>query len=192
MHVHRTLAEETAEQVLKDAQVEFDSLGEKLDLYKVDVELIAALMFDLGVQPVPDLRVGVREYAGFLDADAQLIVVEANHHSHRQRFSIAHEIGHYVLHVLRNNQGQRLFSCTSSDMELSSTDAASDRAAHQRRELEANQFASALLMPEQSVRAMYKVTGGSVRRLTTHFGVSPQAMEIRLSRLGLEYRSISR
>ena len=187
----RTHAEAKAEQVLDDARIEFESFGEKLDAYSIDVELVAALMFDLGVQQVPDLRVGDREYAGFLDADAKLIVVEASHHLHRQRFSIAHEVGHYALHLSLGPSGLLSFACTTSDMDASQVPQGdSSRTVHLRREIEANQFASTLLMPEPSVRAMHKVTGGSVIRLSKHFRVSPQAMEIRLTRLGLPFRSV--
>jgi Zn-dependent peptidase ImmA (M78 family) len=62
------------------------------------------------------------------------------------------------------------------------------RLLHLQREYEANLFASELLMPEQPVRAMYRVTGGKLFALARHFDVSAQAMEIRLERLGLVAR----
>jgi len=193
MHAVRTHAEAKAEEVLQKARSEFESLGEKLDAYQPDVELVAALMFDLGVQQVPDLSVGEREYAGFLDVDAQLIVVEANHHIHRQRFSIAHEIGHFVLHYRDSSSPYRVFTCTSIDMETTRIpDGEKERISHWRREVEANQFASVLLMPESSVTAMHRVTGGSILRMSNHFKVSPQAMEIRLTRLGLPCKPVRR
>ncbi|HWI53670.1 MAG TPA: ImmA/IrrE family metallo-endopeptidase [Symbiobacteriaceae bacterium] len=193
MHAVRTHAEAKAEEVLLNARSEFESLGEKLDAYQPDVELVAAIMFDLGVQQVPDLSVGEREYAGFLDVDAQLIVVEANHHQHRQRFSIAHEIGHFVLHFRDSGSPLRMFTCTPGDMETTRVpEGGNSRMAHVRREIEANQFASALLMPESSVKAMHRATSGSVIRMSKHFKVSPQAMEIRLSRLGLPFSPMRR
>jgi Zn-dependent peptidase ImmA (M78 family) len=212
-------AERAAQRVWEQARREFESLGEEWNGYRVDVELLAALLFALGVQPVNDLRVGDREYAAFLDGDGKLIAVEGRHHPHRQRFSIAHEVGHYVLHY-RPNMG--LFTCSSRDMEVSASalqgpapglqpgpsrpDSPAGQARqvprflppgragrdprllHLQREYEANLFASELLMPEQPVRAMYRVTGGKLFALARHFDVSAQAMEIRLERLGLVAR----
>lgn len=180
-------AELAAHQVWERARREFELLGESWDGYRVDVELLAALLFYLGVQPVPDLRVGNREYAAFLDGDGKLIAVEGNHHPHRQRFSIAHEVGHFVLHY-RPHMG--LFTCSSRDMEVGPPGRPGDpRQLHLQREYEANLFASELLMPEQPVRAMHKVTGGKLVTMARHFDVSPQAMSIRLERLGLPARS---
>lgn len=208
----KTPAERAAQDVWERARREFELLGESWDGYRVDVELLAALLFELGVQQVPDLRVGDREYAAFLDGDGRLIAVEGNHHPHRKRFSVAHEVGHFVLHY-RPHMG--LFTCSSRDMEVRSAPQGpapglqsggshgpsrpvprfmppgrprDPRLLHWQREYEANLFASELLMPEQPVRAMHKVTGGRLLPLARHFDVSPQAMAIRLERLGLPAR----
>jgi len=202
-------AERAAQEVLGRARREFESLGEPWDGYRTDVELLAVLLYEMGIQQVPDLRVGEREYAAFLDGDARLIAVEGRHHSHRQRFSIAHEVGHFVLHY---RPTMTLFTCSSRDMEVSPELVASarlqapgqephgrpgpprlrhddPRLLHLRREMEANLFAAELLMPEQPVRAMHRVTGGKLVPLARHFDVSPKAMEIRLERLGLPIRA---
>ncbi|MFZ5814908.1 MAG: ImmA/IrrE family metallo-endopeptidase [Bacillota bacterium] len=203
----RSPAERAAQQVLERARREFESLGEPWDGYRVDVELLAALLFELGVQPVYDLRVGTREYAAFLDGNGRLIAVEGRHHPHRQRFSVAHEVGHFVLHF-KPHMG--LFTCSSQDMQVSPEavralrgpaaaggggpggprppQGRDPRLLHLQREVEANLFASELLMPEQPLRAMHKVTGGKLFALARHFDVSPQAMEIRLERLNLPIR----
>lgn len=187
-------AEAEAQRVLQEARREFQALNETFDPYQVDVELLAAVLFDLGVQRVPDLRVGQREYAGFLDAGSRLIAVEGEHHEHRQRFSIAHEVGHFVLHYLPRPAPGEVFACTSSDMETNNMPAGADaaRLKHIRQEIEANQFAGELLMPEPSVRAMHKVTGGRLFQLARHFRVSAKAMEIRLERLQLPFTPPSR
>jgi len=182
-------AEQEAARVLQAAEAEIRALGEPWDGYQIDVELVASLLFGLGVQRVPDLRVGDREYAGFLDAEARLIAVEAHHHPHRQRFSIAHEIGHFVLHCAPGRSAG-LFTCTGTDMEVDRVPAAapSRMALHLKQEAEANRFAGALLMPERPLRAMYRVVGGRIDALVKHFNVSPQAMQIRLEQLGLPVR----
>lgn len=183
-----THAEREAQRVLQQAKAEFEALEESWHNYLLDVELVASLLFNLGVQPVGDLRVGDREYAAFLEASQGLIVVEANHHEHRRRFSVAHEIGHFVLHYLPKTGGDT-YRCTEADMARSSEPAAgSQDALHRRQEWEANLFAAELLMPEQPVMAMYRVVGGSLGRLARHFCVSPQAMEIRLKRLPLPFK----
>ncbi|MGE5676114.1 MAG: ImmA/IrrE family metallo-endopeptidase [Mycobacterium leprae] len=182
-------AEQEAERVLLVACEEVTALGEPWDHYRIDVELVAGLLFGLGVQRVADLQIGERSYAGFLDASSHLIAVESNHHDHRQRFSIAHEIGHYVLHCRQSANSSTLFVCTTGDMEIRGTAVVPDeRKLHTQQEWEANLFAGALLMPEPAVRAMHRVTGGKVSALVKHFNVSPQAMEIRLEGLRLARR----
>ncbi|HEY3363752.1 MAG TPA: ImmA/IrrE family metallo-endopeptidase [Symbiobacteriaceae bacterium] len=179
-------AEQEAGRVLQQARTEYSALGEPWDNYRVDVDLVGSLLFGLGVQLVPDLRAGAREYAGFLDAESRLIAVEEHHHEHRRRFSVAHEIGHFVLHYLPE-PGEGLFRCTQGDMEVgAAVSGEGARLVHLRQESEANLFAGALLMPESAVRAMATATRGRVDRLATHFGVSPQAMSIRLVRLGIK------
>lgn len=177
-----TRAERAATKVLADARQEFELLEEPWDNYVIDVELIATLLFSLGVQRVEDLRIGQRVYAGLLDGRAKLIAVEGLDGAPRQRFSLAHELGHYVLHFLPQPNGRGLFTCTSQDMMVQQAQA---DLVHARQEMEANQFAAALLMPEAAVRAMHQVVGGRLFALARHFQVSQQAMEIRLNRIGL-------
>jgi predicted transcriptional regulator len=181
----QTRAERAAAAVLAAAKKEFTSLEEPWDSYVIDVELIATLLYSLGVQRVRDLRIGQRAYAGLLDGQARLIAVEGLDATVRQRFSIAHELGHFVLHYLPQPSGRGLFTCTAQDMAVTSADL---ERLHLRQELEANQFAAALLMPEAAVRAMHQVVGGRLFALSRHFQVSHQAMEIRLNRIGLPVR----
>lgn len=118
------------------------------------------------------------------------IMVNKAHHPNRQRFTIAHEIGHLVLH---HSAGDRLFIDThihayqrkgspasGAYEELGSTTTPIE-------EREANQFASALLMPRASIIQM---TEGrefwdelDVAALAAEFGASEQAMTIRLRQL---------
>ena len=68
-----------------------------------------------------------------------MIGYNANHSQVRQRFTIAHEVGHFVLHAA--GQQQRLFV----DKSVFRRDQASSKG-DDREEIEANQFAAALLM----------------------------------------------
>lgn len=180
-----------ARDVRRQAQALWRDIDEPWQDYPVDVELIATLLFDLGIEKVPGLRLGGHEYAGLLQAEARLVAVEAEHHPHRQRFSVAHEVGHFVLHY-RQDPSVSDFLCSAADMEVGAAQATAEvaaanraRALYYQREAEANRFAAELLMPAAAVRAMHRVTGGNLSRLTAHFDVSAQAMERRLGELGL-------
>lgn len=102
--------------------------------------------------------------SGFLRQEGASWVVGVNslHHPNRQRFTIAHEIGHYLLH--RDHapfEDGLLFRNDTRDA----------------REREANQFAALVLMPEAEFRAALSREGleGAARR----FKVSKQAAEYR-------------
>ncbi len=113
------------------------------------------------------------------------IVLNSEDHPSRQRFTFAHEIGHFVLehhfqgvHVDRGNVSFRnVRSSTGADP----------------REVEANQFAATLLMPahfvEQEVNQRAGADGSlsekNVDELADFFKVSVQAMTIRLNALKL-------
>jgi Zn-dependent peptidase ImmA (M78 family) len=115
------------------------------------------------------------------------IGVHDKDHPNRQRFSIAHEIGHYVLkhgystvHIDRKSNVSfraviyRTGKGTTGDL----------------REVEANQFAACLLMPSKRIRDEVsklptEVTDDEIESLAQKFKVSPAAMAIRLQVLGL-------
>lgn len=109
--------------------------------------------------------------------------INARHHPHRRRFTLAHELGHYLLH----REQARVFIDASPI--FFRDERASEGTDH--REVEANRFAASLLMPEAALRELVG-TGPldlfderAVQRLAMRFGVSPQAMTIRLAMLGL-------
>lgn len=90
--------------------------------------------------------------------------------SYRNRFTIAHELGHVLLgHVNENNRKKR-------DTNFSSNTYDPD-------EISANAFA-ALLMPETKIREYYQ-SASSLQQLADAFGVSTAAMSYRLQNLGI-------
>lgn len=106
----------------------------------------------------------------------------------RQRFTIAHEIGHFVLrhqfepgehvHVDKGNFISQRGMRASAGLDP--------------KEIEANQFAACLLMPSKPLRERITelVNGGhlldqQVADLAHDFDVSEQAMTIRLAALGI-------
>lgn len=117
-----------------------------------------------------------------------LIAVNRTDVDHRKRFSIAHEIGHFYL----GHQFEAGAHVHVDKGNFISARGARAAAGVDPKEIEANQFAAALLMPSALVRAeVHKLTQGGplndlqVPKLATLFGVSDQAMTIRLSTLGL-------
>ena len=146
----------------------------------VDVE---GLVAELGVQvvrkPMEDAISGLLLIRG----DQAVIGVNKSHHPHRQRFSIAHELGHYLLH----RDAGDLF--VDSSLTFYRDQRSSDGVFEQ--EIEANAFAAALLMPEDLLRSYIAEEQldlhdeQAAARLASNFGVSGQALAIRLARLNL-------
>lgn len=95
----------------------------------------------------------------------------------RKRFTIAHELGHHFLHLLSDGD----FVDTQVDL---FRDAEAGESTPQSVEVQANQFAAALLAPEGLVRPAFEKIQ-SVPELARLFNVSEEAMAIRLARLGL-------
>lgn len=103
------------------------------------------------------------------------IVLPYHTGSNRDRFTIAHELGHYVVHYLWAKQSGQL----SGDQMIAL------RRGSERVEWEANWFAGAFLMPENQFRKKFKELGGNTSRLASQFCVSPSAVEVRIKSLGL-------
>jgi Zn-dependent peptidase ImmA (M78 family) len=115
-----------------------------------------------------------------------VIGVNSHHAKTRQRFTIAHEIGHLRLHP-----GKPMF--VDRSVRIDKRDAVASLGVD-RDEIEANSFAAALLMPESMIVDMIKqwpthrgteVGSDVIARLAHRFEVSQQAMELRLANLGL-------
>jgi Zn-dependent peptidase ImmA (M78 family) len=99
------------------------------------------------------------------------IYLNAEDHPNRQRFTCAHEIGHYV----RHDDGD--FEYIDYRDETASLGVSAD-------ERFANAFAAALLMPEKEVRRLDTI-GTSSKEMASIFGVSEAALVNRLKNLNL-------
>lgn len=125
------------------------------------------------------LRVGERDdldCSGLLVPAQRRIWINAREAAEspgRRRFTIAHELGHWVCHVLEGYRAP--VYCRPADL----TETA-DRAL----EREANIFAAELLMPEPRVRTAVAHTGDRTE-LAARFSVSQEAMHWRLYSFGL-------
>lgn len=104
--------------------------------------------------------------------------IKINRHEsrQRQRFTLAHELAHFLLHrdVIDNLGG------TLKDNVLYRSGAGETI------EYEANRLASQIVMPERVLKDIYKQHGeqlneGLVEELAERFGVSKAAMEIRMA-----------
>ncbi len=108
------------------------------------------------------------------------IVVNANDPPFRKRFTIAHELGHNFLHLLEDGD----YVDGQTNLYRGISEESKDPTAEHKREIQANIFATALLMPEHAVRQLWPNlrTVGAMARC---FDVSEDAMGVRLNQLGL-------
>lgn len=104
------------------------------------------------------------------------INVNAHHGRRRQRFTIAHEIGHYVYH--RGLIGSGI----ADDKAYRSTDTSKYHNSRigPREETEANRFAANLLMPQHLISAASAAGKETPKEMADAFLVSVPAMRIRL------------
>ncbi len=112
------------------------------------------------------------------NADRTVIEVAALDAASRRRFTVAHEIGHALLHLKDVPNGSYTDSRTQL-FRLANVTPLSDPA-----ETNANQFAAALLMPDEWVRLAHQRTR-NVADLAREFNVSVDAMTFRIKNLGL-------
>ena len=145
----------------------------------LQVELLAR---DLGIRVVfQPFESDENDLSGFYmrRGDDRLIGVNASQARVRQRFTVAHELGHAVLQPgdgVHIDQAFKLRDFRSS-------------AAVDADEIDANAFAAELLMPEDEVlaaideQAVDITDDGAVRELARRFGVSQQALSFRLANL---------
>ena len=120
----------------------------------------------------------------YVKEDIPLIGVNALHHPNRQRFTIAHECGHLLLHKAQITKEVHV----DKDFPMLMRDAVS-AAGIDEMEIEANLFAAELLMPDY---LLAKALGDepldiddedAVIALARSFKVSPSAMRFRLGNL---------
>jgi Zn-dependent peptidase ImmA (M78 family) len=131
----------------------------------VPVESIAADLLGLYVEE------GEIDCSGLLLPAERRVVVKAEEPPARRRFTLAHEVGHWVCQVLEGH---------AAPVYRRAADLAPD--ADRTLEREANVFAAELLMPEPAV---HEVFSGSFDGCAETFGVSEEAMRWRLFNLGL-------
>ena len=109
--------------------------------------------------------------SGLLVPAERCVVLNAAEPPARRRFTLAHEVGHWVCQVLEGHRAP--LYCRDVDV---------SEAADRQLEREANVFAAELLMPKPAVREAWS---GSIPECAQMFGVSEEAMHWRLFNIGL-------
>lgn len=116
----------------------------------------------------------------FIKDGVAVIVVNSNHHINRRRFTIAHELGHHILHesYLRNN--------VHVDKVVLHRDSLSSDGIDEK-EVQANKFAAELLMPSIDLMKINNVDindDAEVQVLAKRLKVSAAALAYRLTNIG--------
>lgn len=125
------------------------------------------------------------EYASDMSADAEIIIapnhhgiitINQNQHPYRQRFSIAHELGHWHLH-----RKQGMFACDTSHGHSRSF---FDMESGKEKERQADRFAADLLMPSYMLKPLVKgfseINFSCIKNLSETFKTSISATAIQL------------
>lgn len=144
----------------------------KLDGVKTEPLDLESLASKLGIKVI--MKPMDDQISGHLSLQngAWEIVVNSLHHWRRQRFTLAHELGHFFLHRWKRQE--------FTDTVFFRNDEVSPM------EAEANKFAAELLMPEAEFKRHLEEVSAKVEDLAEYFGVSALAVRVRAKRLGYQ------
>lgn len=130
----------------------------------------------------------------YRSGDTPVIGINALHATMRQRFTIAHEVGHLVLHDDRVHIDRHYLVDFPSETVPAVArrflrDAKSSTATDQK-EIEANRFAASILMPSRFLtmdlkKLTFPVNAKALESIAKRYRVSTQAMFFRLINLGI-------
>jgi Zn-dependent peptidase ImmA (M78 family) len=121
--------------------------------------------------------------ASLLQNDKKVIIINTrvSKHELRKRFTIAHELGHLILHE------NRVLNFSATGRSILFRDAKSSRGVDDL-EIEANHFAACLLMPEENMEddlaQLGSITEDAIDTLAGKYQVSIPAVVTRLTSLG--------
>lgn len=170
---------------MKITRLDLDGVGSPTGLVtrilKVEAELkipipVEELALQLDIAAINELETEGFEGGLLTDEHRQagIILVNGEAKGGRRRFTIGHELGHFlIISHAPVKPGQ--FLCSRQDMSRWS---AKENDRYARMEMEANQFAALLLMPPPMLRAYLKGRDpnlGDVEKISIDFGVSKDA-----------------
>ncbi len=143
-----------------------------LDKFSIDEPVVNA--FEIAERMGIKLRYYVPkgnlvEASGFFDIKSQTIYVNSEDAPHRQLFTVAHELGHFLLNHAQEDYGVLLRLATPIDKDPF--------------EQEANAFAANLLVPQHMLKKIlkeYPSTRNDLNSLARLFGVSRDVIKFRL------------
>lgn len=159
--------------------------SELIERYTAEAPVkIESLIEALGVklERRADLHPRIAGQIERLDDGTFKISANKDDHYYRRRFTMAHELAHYLLHRSLIGSG---IDDTKAYRSLD-IGRFNNRQILPEHETEANRVAAKLLMPARLVRACYEDTQGDVPEMAKRFQVSAEAMGYRLQSLGLE------
>lgn len=141
------------------------------------LSIVKALGIIVRFGPLPD------DLSGFLvhENERTIIGVNSRQAKPRQTFTLAHELGHFVLHPSANFVDRKLIFFRDSR----------SAQAIDIKEMQANEFAANLLMPERFIRGYFKnktvdlEDDDFLANMAKRFGVSTQALTFRVLNLNL-------
>ena len=168
------------------SRIELDGLGSPADIARRIHELSPDLPHNFTIEDVcRKLDIETIEERPLTSLEAMLlmdankaygaIVLAEGRKRERQRFSIAHELGHFLIPTHKGHTEDG-FSCSLADLRVGDT---REHDRRQRIEAEANRFAAHLLMPPTRIRSASTSRQPDMReivRLAGEFGVSREAM----------------
>lgn len=155
------------------SEIEFDAVSKHTNSYPVKISAIA---HELGLSVLSaTLPAGI---SGELRPEDDSYLIRVNRHDSkgRQRFTVAHEIAHFLLH--KNQIGSGITDDVLYRSKLNDA-----------REAEANRLAAEIIMPKDVLTAEFKKPSSDlenkISELADQFQVSKAAIRIRLGNLYL-------
>jgi hypothetical protein len=165
---------------------EYDEAYGLGDAPPIPVEEIAESHLLLNIIERDDLRTvsGAPTDGGVLsgllttaDRTIWIDVREARRSPERRRFTIAHEVAHWILHAKKGEIAGFQRFCRPVDIKVGEDHS-------EEIEREANRFAAELLMPGKILNSRAEKCGFNLPLLASEFEVSVPALELRLTMLG--------
>ncbi|MDD2942526.1 MAG: ImmA/IrrE family metallo-endopeptidase [bacterium] len=152
-----------------------------IDEPAIDVEGLIR-RFGIMLEPKANLETDISGQIERLDDGLYKISANADNHYYRRRFTMAHELGHFLLHLDKIGDGaddDKMYRSTDSGRFYNRLISSSD-------ERDANQFAAMILMPRKLMTKVWEQYGKKDKgRMAKAFKVSLGALEIRLRDLNL-------
>lgn len=158
------------------------ALAVEKNLYNGDVLDIEQLIEEISHEAPVDAQISIEKIpmenylSGSLSYEngRWIMKVNSKQHINRQRFTLAHELAHYILHKDKNTEFKDSTFFRGNNMDSL--------------EYMANDYASALLMPDDKVIGYINDGVRKLDDLASKFEVSVAAMKYKVEKLGYKVR----